>query len=322
MNVILPAVLAVLVIVGTGYIARKLDWITAEVDKGLLKLLINVLMPCLIFSSVLNNKFITGSDNSYKAPIFGFIIVTSTVFLTWFMSSTIFRFGVFKDPIARRPFAVTTGLQNFGFVCIPILYSLGKEDLLGLLMLHNAGVELAVWTTIQLVFTGNLKLSNFKTLINGPSIAIVLVMTLNFTGLAPHVPDFFVNATTMMGKAAIPLGLMLIGCTLYNCFQGDSFKSITKGEVIQTIISANLVRSVALPLFIIYIILNWLPISTELRTILMMQAAMPAAFFPIVLSRMYDARPEIAITVASTSMLLSFFTIPFWIDYGLKLLGK
>ena len=322
MNLILPAVLSVLSIVAIGYIARKLNWITEGSDKGILKILINILMPCLIFSSILNNKFITASDNSYKAPLFGFLIATSTVFLTYLLSSSLFRFGVFKDPIARRPFAVTTGLQNFGFVAIPILFSLGHKDLLGLLMLHNAGVELAVWTTLQLVFTGSLKLSNFKTLLNGPSIAIVLVMSLNFTGLAPHVPGFIVKSTSMLGQAAIPLGIMLIGCTLYNCFQSKAFDLISKFELIQTAVCANLVRSLILPLVLIYSIIYILPISTELRTILLIQASMPAAFFPIVLARLHNARPEIAIAVASSSMLLSFFTIPYWIDFGLTLLGN
>ena len=322
MNVIIPAVLAILIVIGTGFTARKCDWITAESDQGILKILINVLMPCLIFSSILNNPFITGSDNSYKAPIFGFLIASSTVLLTWLASATIFRFGIFKDPLAQRPFAVTIGLQNFGFVAIPILLSLGKEDLLGLLMLHNAGVELAVWTTVQIVFTGSLKLENLKKLINGPSIAIVLVMTLNFTGLAPHVPDFIVKATKMMGQAAIPLGIILIGCTLYNSFQEKAFSKLSKGEILQTVILGNVVRSVILPLYVIYVTLNLLPISDELTSVLLIQAAMPAALFPIVLSRLFKVRSEVAIVAASSSLLLSLISIPFWVEYGLKLLGK
>ena len=322
MNVIIPAVLAIMIVIGTGFTARKLDWITAESDQGILKLLLNILMPCLIFSSMLNNPFITGSDNSYKAPIFGFLIASSTVLITWLCSATIFRFGIFKDIAAQRPFSVTIGLQNYGFVAIPILFSLGQGDLLGLLMLHNVGVELAVWTTVQLVFTGSLKIENLKKLINGPSTAIVLVMTLNFTGLAPHIPAYIVKASQMIGQAAIPIGIILIGCTLYNSFQEKAFSKLSKTELIQTVILGNVMRSVILPLYVIYVTLNFLSISEELTRVLLIQAAMPAALFPIILSRLFKVRTEVAMVSASSSLLLSLITIPFWVEYGLKLFGK
>ena len=61
-----------------------------------------------------------------------------------------------------------------------------------------------------------------------------------------------------------------------------------------------------------------LPCSVELKRVLVVQAAMPAGVFPIVLSRLYGGDPATAVRIVAGTTLLSLVTIPLWIRWGLS----
>jgi predicted permease len=64
-----------------------------------------------------------------------------------------------------------------------------------------------------------------------------------------------------------------------------------------------------------------LPCSVELKRVVAIQAAMPAATFPIVLARHYDGDTGVGTWIVLSSSLVSLITIPLWIPAGLHLLG-
>ena len=66
---------------------------------------------------------------------------------------------------------------------------------------------------------------------------------------------------------------------------------------------------------------KWLPCSTELRQVILIQASMPAAMFPILISRMYGGSPVIATQVAIATTVISLATIPLWLHLGAAFLG-
>ena len=65
-----------------------------------------------------------------------------------------------------------------------------------------------------------------------------------------------------------------------------------------------------------------LPISAELKKVVIVQAAMPCGVFPILLARHYNGVALIAIQVALGTTLVSCISIPIWINFGLQLLGN
>ena len=68
---VLLAVLPVFGIALIGIFVRKSNWLTEEADKSLLRLTINLLTPCLIFDSVLQNQALKQIDNLVLAPAIG-----------------------------------------------------------------------------------------------------------------------------------------------------------------------------------------------------------------------------------------------------------
>jgi len=76
-----------------------------------------------------------------------------------------------------------------------------------------------------------------------------------------------------------------------------------------------LVRLVLLPLLILCLA-KFLPLATELKQVLVIQAAMPAGMFPILMSRHYGGRADVAIQVVVATSLASLLTMPLIVSLG------
>ena len=97
-------------------------------------------------------------------------------------------------------------------------------------------------------------------------------------------------------------------------------KSINGRKDYALILSANVLRSGVLPAVLIYLA-SVMPYSDALLKVLIVEAAMPAAFFPIVLAKFYGGRPEIAMKISLTSLIVGFAVLPFWVSFGRSVLG-
>ena len=96
---------------------------------------------------------------------------------------------------------------------------------------------------------------------------------------------------------------------------------LTMGVVIAAlIIGSSVVRFLLAPLLFLTAA-KYLPLATELRQVLVVQAAMPAAMTPIMLARLYGGRPAIAVQVVIFTTVLSVFSLPWIITLGCRWIG-
>ncbi len=72
---------------------------------------------------------------------------------------------------------------------------------------------------------------------------------------------------------------------------------------------------------LILLVARFLPASVELKQVLVLQAAMPSAVFPIVMSSHYGGDPPTALRVVLGTALLGLLTIPLWIKFGMHFAG-
>jgi predicted permease len=74
-----------------------------------------------------------------------------------------------------------------------------------------------------------------------------------------------------------------------------------------------------MPIF--FLLLGWcLTGPVELKRVILLQAAMPAAVFPIVMAKHYGGDARTALRVVIATSLVGFATIPLWIRLGQKIL--
>jgi predicted permease len=66
---------------------------------------------------------------------------------------------------------------------------------------------------------------------------------------------------------------------------------------------------------------KFLPLSVELRRVLVIEAAMVSAVFPIAMAKHYGGDPPTALRAVLSTSLVGFLTIPLWIRFGLTFVG-
>jgi malate permease and related proteins len=306
-NAVLGAVLPVFLITGTGFLLRRLTWLSAEADESLLRLTINLLLPCLLLDAALGNDALHQWRNLLLAPLLG----VATFGLGLLASQRCTALAGLHDDRARRTFTLSVGLYNYGFVPIPLALLLFGQKTVGVLFVHNLGVELALWTVGVMVITGRRGQVGLKQIVNAPLIAMLLALSLNFSGGAQHLPKVLTATIHLLAQCAIPLSLVLAGATIDDHL--EEFHSQPAWRVIWTAVA---LRILLLPLTIL-LLARYAASTPELKQVMVLQAAMPSAVFPIVMAKHYGGDPPTALRVVLATSLVGLVTIPLWIRFGL-----
>lgn len=310
-QLVFSAVLPIFFVIGAGALARRLGWLDTEADRSLMTVVVNLLYPALIFSIILGNDALRQPSNLILPPLVGLTTVVGGFGLAMLVARK-FKIGDQKE---CRTFAFTTGIYNYGYFPVPIIALLFDRETTGVLLVHNLGVEVAMWVLgVGFILSPRDPKSIWKRVFSGPVIAILVAVPMNYFKVDQHLPNSALETIDLLGQCAIPLGLILIGATFM-----DLAKETKITSRLNIPITASVLRLGILPaafLFIAFI----LPLSTELKCVIAVQAAMPCGVFPIVLARHFDGSPEVALKVVLGTTIISFLTIPLWIAIGMKLL--
>ena len=166
---ILSATLPVFLVIGIGFFFHRRGWLGEEVEVGVVKLGLNLLFPCLILSLVPGNPALEEISSAVWAIGLGFLLVVAAIGIALLVA----RIGGVKKGEGLRTFALAAGIQNYGFVALPIVMELFPDNAgpAGLVFVHGIGVEIALWTVGMAVMAGRF---GFRSMINGPFIAVVL----------------------------------------------------------------------------------------------------------------------------------------------------
>lgn len=309
---ILAAVLPVFGIIGCGFAVRRLEWLTEEADASLLRLTIRLLVPCLVLDSALGNPALGRWSNLVGAPLAGFL----TVALGMGVAAVARRLHGLREPAAVRTFTVAVGIYNYGYVPIPLAVLLFDPATTGVLFLFMVGVETALWTlgVLGLTARGAGRI-DWRRLLNAPLVAIVVALALNTVQGQAWIPLPLRTALHWLGQCAIPTALLLIGAVVADHL--ERFRSAAGWRVMGT---AVLLRLGVLPALFL-LLARQLPGTPELQRVLVLQAAMPAAVFPIVMARQYGGDVATALQVVLSTSVVSLVTMPLWIRAGLAWIG-
>lgn len=304
---LLLLVLPVFALIGIGVVLRRVRWMTAEADASLLKMVVNCLYPCLIFENVINNSALRDTSNLAYAPLAGFAMMATTILGALYIGKAL---GLSVGH-GLRTFAFASGINNYGYIPIPLMASLFGAESVGLLLVHNIGCEAAIWTVGILVLSGLSLKEGWKKLLNAPVAALVLGVVGNRLEMGPQLPSVLMDVIHQCAVCSIPLGLILIGGNL------EQYLSRPR-ELFQARISIPAV-ALRLGLFpVAYLVLaRYLPCSVDLKRVLVVQAAMPAGILPIVIARHYGGQPLTAVQVVIGTTLVGIVVIPLWLRFGM-----
>ncbi len=330
-SVALAAILSVFCIIGAGLLFRRSGRLTQESEQPLLRLTVDLLLPCLIVDRVLKTDAFSDLQNLWLPPLLGFGLTAIGIAIGLCILFLPSKQSGLKTWKQRRTFAGCVGILNYGFVPIPLVAALfpGDDRTLGVLFVQNLGVEISVWTIVLFTLMGKLDNKSWRHAISGPNIAIVVSVSLNLLGNSRFVPaafhehvapcfDFLLLAIHIMGGAGIPLSMIMIGATFADHIHREEIKERLP-TTLKIAFWSVLIRLIVLPLiFVLLAVL--LPCTVEIKRILIVHGAMGSAIFPLVLAKHYGGEPKTAFDTILSNTVLSILTLPLWTAIGLSLI--
>ncbi len=289
-------------------VVRRIHWVEGEAETSLIRLAVNVCYPCLIFESVVSNTALQKPENLLLPPLVGFVIT----FLGIRAGLLVAKMIGLHVGTGLRTFALAVGIANYGYLPLPIVDSMTAwgPDTRGVLLVHNVGVEIAIWTVGVLVLSGQSLREGWRRLVSPVLITLVLGVVCNLSGLAPHLPKFLMTTVHALGVCGIPLGLIMTGVNLANYLNEP--KELFDAKVS---IAAMALRLGVLPVLML-LFAQYVPGSLELKRVLIVQAAMPTAVIPIIIARLYGGHPRTAVQIVLGTTALGIFVIPLWLRAG------
>lgn len=281
---ILPVFLAA----ATGLVLAR----SMQVDgRTLGRVLFYICSPALVLRS-LSQMELSGEALRQVVTVTVTIMVT-TALLGWLVSANMGR----KE---RAAITLTSGISNNGNMGIPVsLFAFG-----------NPGVELAtIYYVISSIMTntvGSIVASAGSRAIRDAVAQVVRVpmiyaallgLLLNWTSIAIPAPIF--RAVDLLGSAAVPLMLIMLGIQLSNASFLQRQQGVARSLAVRLLVSP---------------LLSWglcslLGITGLARSVMILQSAMPSAVILSVLAGEYDTAPRLVATIIVLSTLASMVTL-------------
>jgi predicted permease len=300
-------ILPVFALIAVGVALRRSHWIEGAAETSMIRLAVQVCMPCLIFDTIVGNTSLREPANLLLPPLAGFATTVTGIGVAYLIARVI---GLSKGT-GLRTFALSAGLCNYSYLPLPIVGGIWGEKAQGVVLVHNMGVELALWSVGMLVLTGASPLEGWRRLLSPMLVTLVAAVAINVTGLAPFVPGFIRSIAHSLGVCAVPIGVVMTGVNLAG-FLDEPSKLLHRNVALGACV-ARLGILPALMLGFAYM----LPCSVELKRVLVVEAAMPAAVIPIILAQYYGGQPLTAVQVVLSTTAAGLVTCPLWIRAGL-----
>jgi malate permease and related proteins len=304
-------ILPVFALIAVGVALRRFHWIEGTAETSLIRLVVYVCMPCLVFDTIVGNSSLREPGNLLLPPFAGFV-TTAAGFGVAYLAGRMIGLG---KGTGLRTFAVSAGIANYSYLPLPIVGGIWGERAQGLVLVHNMGVDLALWSVGLLVLTGASPREGWRKLITPMLVTLLVAVAINVSGLAPHVPGFVGSMTRSLGVCAVPVGLLMTGVNLADYLDEPS-KLLHRNIAL----AACAVRLGVMPALMLCFA-RWLPCSVELKRVLVVEAAMPAAVFPIIMARYYGGQPLTAVQVVLSTTALGLVACPLWIRAGFAWVG-
>lgn len=305
-----------------GWVARRRRAVSAEFTRDLSRFIIDYAMPAMIFTHMLRTVGREMLFASWYFPILGVAVVGFGLILGWAAG------GVVESGPTRRAFILSAGMTNwfyFPLVMVEALLSGPKADTaVATILLFNLGIMPFVWSVGVGIVRGkrekgasvmaHLLVPGFVATVLGMLIPVLWPSTRAWMLAAPEsmspvlVPvDVLLQSMTMLGKAALPMSLVMIGSQL----GGLHLASIRPDP--GTLVAVG-IRLLAVPAAA-YIALTmgqgiWWRLPDGLLYVTVLVAAMPVAVNCPLLCERYGGDADFAARTVLHSTLLSVLTVP------------
>jgi malate permease and related proteins len=288
-------------LIALGFLLRRRNTIGTAGIKDLIRLIIDVLMPALTFTStaLLLTPQTAGLDRGIAGPLLGmpllaFAICLAGAGLGWLLLPMAGLKGE-----RGLTFIFLIGFANSSFLPIPLSYAVSGE--LGVLyvMLYLAGWMLLFWTLGMYMIRGK---PEYKFLLHPQMLAMYLGTALGLSGT--HVPDILTEVLKMIGASGIPLALLCVGAVMAE--QGVDLRK--DWRPVSVMVAGKMLILPGLVLALV----KWGGLGAPLGPHAVLQAAMPCMAQAALYVVRFGGDIRLAGAASFATTLVAALTVPFF----------
>lgn len=298
-------VLSIAIMIIIGYVLAYKKWFNKNSTDLLVKLVIKISLPPLLFSIMLENfdrKELVHSFKGLSIPLLSiFILFIISVLVAKIINVQKNREGLFTSFFFN---------SNTIFMGLPINLALFGEKSIPYVLLYYVANTIFFWTlgVYEISKDGTTEKSRFfsiktlKKILSPPLIGYLI--SLVFIVLGIKLPDSLISTCKYLGNLSTPLSMIFIGITIYSVDR-SAFK------IGKEMIAVFFGRFILSPVLILILCL-FIPIPPLMRSVFVIQAAMPVMTNSSIIARSYNADHSFAAVIITVTTIASIFVIPIY----------
>ena len=296
MTVFVNIILPVFIMAGLGYLLDRLFVLDV---RTLSRVTFYLLSPCLAFSS-LSTTQLQGQALFHIAGI-----AVLMVFLLWPIASWIARLMGLQGT-DKSAFLLTVLFVNSGNYGLPLnLFAFGDPGLALAIIFFATNSLLTNTFGVYIAARGHADSRDaVRKVLQVPiGYAVLAGLFMNLAGL--QAPEPIAKATNLMGQAAVPVMLLVLGMQLGRASVASQWKPVAAATALR------LVGAMALVIVLVRLFgLQGLP--AKVSTV---QASMPTAVMTTILATEFDVQPTFVTGTVFVSTLASMVTLTFLLQW-------
>ncbi len=297
MRVIFEQLSILYIFLFAGWLIGKLRKDKAPHADILSVLLVNILLPCKIFST-----FATNVTPAYLAEHYR-LLLTGVAFLAVLAGISLFLPKLLtKNPYERRVYAYSVPITNYGYLGYALIGSVFGDNVLAQFMLFAIPFSCYTYTVGYVLLVGGGK-NPLKKLINPVTVSIVLGIAAGLSEI--QLPDVISSAVGMASSCVGPLSMLLTGITLSTFVLRELLTD-------KTVYIFSLIRLLGIPAIAHALcrVAQWdwfLPMA-------LIATCMPCGLNPIVFPKLIGEDCKPGARLALITHVISMVTLPFWLS--------
>lgn len=300
--VVVQQVLILFFMIITGFVAKRLKIISNELNDGMINLVLYVMLPSLILTSM---NFDFSPEMLIKS---GKILLISLVIYFVIMLFSFFIPKIVGGEISQKViYQYAFIFVNVAYMGYPVVNSVYGKIGVFYTAIFNLPFNLFIWTFGLWILTkdheefkGQVSSFEFKKFIN-PAIISVFVGFILFL-FSIHLPEIIYDTLGILGGATMPLSMIFIGSILADV---DSRDILTDKKALVY----SVLRQTLVPLAVLYS-LKALGFTGYMVGIPAVISGMPTAANTALMASKYKNDYHLASRLVFISTFVSIFTIP------------
>lgn len=295
MNTIEVTILSIIIMIGLGYLLKRIDFLSEKDIDPFNKVVMYILLPCMIFHAL----YTADISSLSKLGVLPFVILASS-FATGIVSYFILK-RLKLDDIKLWSVLVTVMIANTAFMGYPVTLGIyGQEGFLRAIFCDIATLIIFLMLSFVLIlkFGGTVKAAVKKITFFPPLWAVILGLGFNLLNIS--LGPVIDNTTNYLGQGAIPLIMIALGLSI-------DFSAISRSK--SMIAFTSVIKLAFFPL-VAFVIASQISLVDLQYNVSIVEAAMPSGMMSLLLAITYKLDYELTSDCILINTVISLITLP------------